>query len=107
MDIELHNRSLSWGPFLFVHDLKDAIDETPAGRYVFSGHIHPGIRLSGPGKQSVRLPCYVFSENHALLPAFSHFTGLALIDPEKTDRVFAVIPAEKKKGNPATVIPIQ
>ena len=107
MDIELHNRSLSWGPFLFVHDLKDAIDETPAGRYVFSGHIHPGIRLSGTGKQSVRLPCFVFTENHALLPAFSHFTGLALIDPDKTDKVFAVIPAEKKKGNPATVIPIQ
>ena len=107
MDIELHNRSLAWGPFLFVHDLKDACDESSQGRYVFSGHVHPGIRLSGTGKQSVRLPCFLFTENHALLPAFSHFTGLALIDPGKTDRVFAVIPAEKRKGNPARVITIQ
>jgi DNA ligase-associated metallophosphoesterase len=107
MDIELHEGSLSWGPFLFVHDLKDVGEETSDVQYIFSGHIHPGIRISGAGRQSVRLPCFFFTKGYAVLPAFSHFTGLALIDPGKTDKVFAIIPAEKGKGRPAKILNIQ
>ena len=45
--------------------------------YVLAGHLHPGVRLHGPGRQSVRLPCFAFGRNAALLPAFSEFTGTA------------------------------
>jgi DNA ligase-associated metallophosphoesterase len=106
MGIELHRISHSIGPFRFVHDLKD-LDGSEDGGYPISGHVHPGIRLAGLGKQSLRLPCFLFTERFAVLPAFSHFTGLALVEPSGIDRVFAIVPAERGKGKPATVVSIQ
>ena len=74
-------------PFLYIHD---TLDEVPEGRCVVSGHIHPGIRLTGKGMQSVTLPCFVVSEDRIVLPAFGAFTGLARITPTKQDRIFAI-----------------
>lgn len=74
----------------FVHDVTSVKVPAP-GDYVFTGHLHPGVCLSGMGKQSLRLPCFYFSEQYAILPAFSHFTGLALLKPEKSDAVFAIV----------------
>jgi DNA ligase-associated metallophosphoesterase len=68
-----------------------------AGCYALAGHIHPGVRLSGRGRESLRLPCFWFTQTHAVLPAFGDFTGLADVVPSAEDRVFvdsgvAVIP---------------
>jgi uncharacterized protein len=59
--------------------------------FTFCGHLHPGVVISGPGKQSLRLPCFYFTPSHCVLPAFSLFTGLATIRPAKADSVFAVV----------------
>ena len=78
--------------FQFVHDIN--LQPVPArqkGGYVFSGHIHPGIRISGPGRQSLCFPCFYFGRQFAVLPAFSRFTGVALIDPKKNENVFAIV----------------
>jgi DNA ligase-associated metallophosphoesterase len=77
-----------------------ALCHTPrevAGCYALAGHIHPGLRLSGPGRERLRLPCFWFTRMHAVLPAFGDFTGLADVVPNTGDRVFvdtgsAVIP---------------
>jgi uncharacterized protein len=74
--------------FLFTHDVADAAE--PEGRYIFSGHIHPGVRLTGAGRQSLRLPCFYFSSHYAVLPAFGKFTGIHLVQPGKNDKVFAI-----------------
>jgi DNA ligase-associated metallophosphoesterase len=74
----------------FIHDVT-AVTPSPAHKYVFTGHLHPGICISGMGKQSLRFPCFYFGGQYAILPAFSHFTGLALLQPEKTDAVFAIV----------------
>lgn len=58
--------------------------------YQISGHIHPGIRLKGPAKQSLVLPCYYFSKKQGVMPAFGEFTGLAIIKPKKNDRVWVI-----------------
>src|SRR5690349_10226697 len=47
------------------------------GCYGIAGHIHPGVRLDGRGRDSVRLPCFWFTRTHAVMPAFGIFTGLA------------------------------
>ena len=60
----------------------------------FVGHIHPGILLTGKGRQSVKLPCYHLCGNTFLLPAFGKLTGLYLIDCKEDDRVFGVLPKE-------------
>jgi len=86
--ITVHTGELQIGPFGFIHD----ITESGCSAYCFSGHIHPGIWISGMGKQALRLPCFYFGEAFAVLPAFSRFTGCAAIDPAPNANVFAIIP---------------
>lgn len=59
-------------------------------RYTISGHIHPGVTVSGLGRQSLCLPCFYFGNNFGVLPAFSHFTGTAPLKPKAGDNVFAI-----------------
>lgn len=58
--------------------------------YVIAGHLHPGAELAGGARQRVRLPCFWFREEQAVLPAFGDFTGLASISPDPAHRVFVV-----------------
>lgn len=58
--------------------------------YVLCGHIHPGVVLEGRGRQSMRLPCFWFSESFAVLPAFGEMTGCARISPSSSDSVYAI-----------------
>lgn len=86
-NIEVMEKELLMHPFLFIHDgcmeRKDA--------YTFCGHLHPGFYLQGSGKQSIRLPCFYFAKHCCILPAFSRFTGMALIEPERNETVFAIV----------------
>ena len=74
-------------PFVFSHDV---ISDLPDDLYCISGHRHPGIRLLGKGRQKMTLPCFLFSEQQALLPAFGRFTGLSVISPGDNDRIYAI-----------------
>lgn len=58
--------------------------------YNLAGHIHPAVRLTGKGRQSLRLPCYYFGLRNGLLPAFGNFTGTAKINIQKSDAVYAI-----------------
>ncbi|HEY4156141.1 MAG TPA: ligase-associated DNA damage response endonuclease PdeM [Puia sp.] len=97
--IRLNRTTLSMNRFHFVHDISGCQyqDEGFTGHsrlarpYFFSGHIHPGIRIQGMGKQSLCFPCFYFGKEYAVLPAFSRFTGVALIDPEEEEQVFAIV----------------
>lgn len=75
--------------FLFIHD--DSTIEKPENVFMFSGHLHPGCLIRGTGKQSLRFPCFYFNEQQGILPAFSHFSGLAIVQPKKADHVFALV----------------
>jgi DNA ligase-associated metallophosphoesterase len=87
--IKIYEEFLNEKPFLFSHiPLEEK--NIPAGAYVLAGHIHPGIRLFGNGRQRLRLPCFCFGESQGLLPAFGEFTGLHVLEPGKKEQVFAV-----------------
>jgi len=88
--IELSRETLSVGPFSFVHDIEDV--GPGGGSYYFSGHLHPGIRIRGMGKQSLQFPCFYFGSDYAVLPAFGRWTGTVSIDPAPEDNVFAILP---------------
>lgn len=90
-DIKVHNEPFAIGNFIFAHDIAKPKIEPGPGQYIFSGHVHPGIVLSGKGRQSLRLPCFYFSQNYCILPAFSKFTGTFKINPAKEDTVFALL----------------
>jgi len=87
--IEVQKESLSMGNFCFQHDMTGC--EKQPDSYLFSGHIHPGIVINGLGKQSLRFPCFYFTKDYCVLPAFSRFTGVYLIDPKPGEEVFAIV----------------
>jgi len=90
LDIEVHHKELLNWPFRFIHDKPNEFDEY----YNISGHIHPGVVLYGKAKQRLKFPCYYFGKSCAVLPAFSVFTGLAVLKPEEGDRFYAITPAK-------------
>ncbi len=87
-NIDVLQEPYPFGPFLLSHH---PMEEIPVDFYNLAGHVHPGIRLKGKAHQSLRLPCFYFSDNRGLLPAFGKFTGLGIIKPKKTDKVFAPV----------------
>lgn len=76
--------------FCFTHDI-DARCEEEKGYFTFSGHVHPGVRISGMGRQALYFPCFHFRKDHAVLPAFSRFTGLVQMERMAGDKVFAIV----------------
>ena len=86
--LEIHKSQLIIGDFIFTHDINDT--SITEGKYYFSGHMHPCIKLRGLGKQFVQLPCFYFNETYAVLPAFGKFTGTYALPIHKTDTVFAL-----------------
>jgi DNA ligase-associated metallophosphoesterase len=77
--------------FSFIHDINEAKPATLNNNYYFSGHFHPAVMLKGISKQSLRLPCFYFNNQYSILPAFSRFSGVALIEPNISDTVYAII----------------
>ena len=77
------------GNFLLTHKP----EERPE-LYNFSGHIHPGIKLRGIGRQFLKLPAFFQKTNQLILPAFGEFTGNHILTPKEEDTVFAVTPEE-------------
>lgn len=93
-NIKLNEECMIINEFTFIHDITSRIavnGQRSTINYYFSGHIHPGIRISGAGKQSLCFPCFYFGKEYAVLPAFSHFTGVALIDPGEDENIFAIV----------------
>lgn len=68
--IQIVNEPLLLGDFALQHEPHEH-----ATHHVLAGHVHPAYRLSGKGRQSLRLPCFAFGERVSLLPAFGAFTG--------------------------------
>lgn len=78
------------GRFLLTHEPMNK-DEVPIDKINMAGHLHPGARLEGKGRQAIMLPCFWFAKNHLVLPAFGSFTGLARIRPEEGDEVYIIL----------------
>jgi len=91
-NIELLDPIIERQGFFLSHHPLEAL---PAGQYNLHGHIHPGVRLHGKGRQSMRLPAFHFGTSVGILPAFGAFTGLAIVYPQEGDHVYGVIKNQK------------
>lgn len=87
MGLTVHEGCLNLEPFMLSHE---PLAELPGGCYGLAGHIHPGVRLYGKGKQMLSLPCFYFGLRQGILPAFGAFTGLGIIKPEPGSQVFVL-----------------
>lgn len=75
------------GALLLTHE---PLEQVPEGQLNLHGHLHPGIRLVGKGRQSTMVPCYFHSAQRMCLPAFGALTGLMRMKPKASDQVFGV-----------------
>jgi DNA ligase-associated metallophosphoesterase len=81
--------------FSFCHDPDELNSSTTIeNNYTFCGHLHPGVSIRGKGKQSLHFPCFYFKKDHAVLPAYSRFSGTSKIEKGKGEKVFAIIENE-------------
>jgi len=76
--------------FHIVHDPADA----PPGRPAICAHWHPVARIADGKRTSLRLPCFLLRDSILVAPSFGTFTGGAIIDRQKGDRVF-VAPGDR------------
>jgi len=91
-EIEIHDSECTIRDFQFIHDIAQLSSKGQGpSPYCFSGHIHPGVRINGLGKQSLSFPCFYFANQYAVLPAFSRFTGVAIIEPRQGESIFAIV----------------
>ena len=75
-------------PFIFTHH---PLEKVKTGWYNICGHVHPAVKMKGLARQGVKIPCYYFSENQGILPAFGAFTGTAAVKPSKNDDIFLIV----------------
>ena len=71
--------------FLLTHH-----PETDQAEFNICGHIHPGYKMRGPGRQSLKLSCFFLGQNRLILPAFGEFTGNYFMEPQEKERIFAI-----------------
>ena len=77
-------KKLDKPPFSFTHIYEED------SSYNLSGHIHPGVSVKGRARQGLTVPCFVFAEDHGVLPAFGQFTGIKRIKPKNNDRIYGI-----------------
>jgi len=91
-NIHLSEEKLSLDKFSFVHDPVSCDEsENSNEQFYFCGHVHPGVLVRGTSRQALRFPCYYFTTTHAVLPAFSAFTGLYMVHKKEREQVYAIV----------------
>jgi DNA ligase-associated metallophosphoesterase len=90
-NVTIHREEVRIGKLLLTHA---PLEKEEAGFYNIAGHIHPGARLYGKGRQALLLPCFYFGKHMGILPAFGSFTGLYPVRVSKGDQVFVIAEGE-------------
>lgn len=88
LGIEQVSSGESLGPFRLHHE--PPTTAAADGGYALAGHLHPAVRIGARARQSLRLPCFWFRREGAVLPAYGEFTGAHAIAPADNDRVFGI-----------------
>lgn len=89
--VKVHSEALRIGNLMLTHE---PVEHSTPGIYNLAGHIHPGARLLGKGRQALLLPCFYFGKDQGILPAFGSFTGLYPVRVVKGDQVFVIADGE-------------
>ncbi len=89
--IEIINDRLQIHGFGFIHDPAAIAKEPVNDDYFFTGHIHPGVRISSGSRQTLSFPCYYIGKDFAILPAYSKFSGYVPVKPKHGDTVYAIV----------------
>jgi DNA ligase-associated metallophosphoesterase len=69
--------------FCLTHKPEDTEED-----FNLCGHIHPGFKLRGKGRQQLNLSCFYQKENQLILPAYGSFTGNYYVKPEENEHIY-------------------
>ena len=83
--LQVHRENMSENPFFISHDAADHTD-----LFTIHGHIHPGVKLHGLGRQAFTLPAFCIGEKQMILPAFGKFTGCKLVPSDHFNGIYVV-----------------
>lgn len=89
LDIACVDAPWMLGPFVCTHH-----PEPSADGYVLAGHLHPHVALGRRADSRIKLPCFVFGESVAILPAFTEFSGTGAYRVASGDQLFAIVESE-------------
>jgi len=78
--------------------------EDPVVFPTMHGHWHPAVTIPSAGRQRLRLACFAFSENSAVMPAFGLFTGKADLPDAPLWHKLAVLSKEGVQLIPASLL---
>lgn len=87
--LKVYDQYLDLGPFKLTHEPPEGTKAEE--KFIFCGHIHPGVGIKGKARQHIRLPCFFFSKTYAILPAFGTFTGVKTLKITGSDIAYAVL----------------
>jgi len=59
-------------------------------KFNICGHVHPGLKLTGSAKQTIKLPCFYLNKTHLILPAFGYLTGLYILEKEENSIYYLI-----------------
>jgi metallophosphoesterase superfamily enzyme len=104
-NLAVHPEAWAVDPFLLTHEpVVEAVQRrgglsfpptASVSRYNLAGHIHPGVYVGAGMGERVKLPCFYFTSQLGILPAFGQFTGCATVRPQPDDQVFAVVSPQR------------
>lgn len=83
--LTFHAEGLQIGPFSLCHHPQH-VDHS----YVLCGHLHPGVRISGKGKQGMRFKCFWIGREMMVFPSFGPFKGMKVVQPASDDRIYLI-----------------
>tara|TARA_B100000497_G_C7677365_1_gene409317 strand:+ start:410 stop:1096 length:687 start_codon:yes stop_codon:yes gene_type:complete len=87
--LEVYDQYLDLGPFKLTHEPPEV--EVENEKFIFCGHIHPGIGIKGKGRQHVRLPCFYSHNYYMILPAYGTFTGVKTLTLSEGNIAYAIL----------------
>ena len=82
-------RKIQMGKLLLTHHPIEL-----ENNYNIAGHIHPSVKLTGVGRQKLKMPCFFCTDHGMILPAFGDFTGTYPMTPKKGNRIFVCVEEE-------------
>ncbi len=72
-------------PFVLKHH-----PERGDAEIVLAGHLHPAVKLTGTGRDSAKLPCFLLRDDVLTLPAFSSFVDGASLRVSAADKIYGI-----------------
>ncbi len=87
-NLTIHDGCYTDGPFVFMNEYDAATAQQFEDKFIISANANPAYEDDKTGQL---LPCFYFTDGHAILPSFGNMKGLKLMQRQNpTDRFYPI-----------------